>query len=210
VIRELNPVRISLKMLSLLLRPKKKVRRVQEQFSSPATHGEQSAPAKYGRERAEVRYAAADWTETDENDEETEEEGSNGGLEEEQVEQHHLGGEDDDHEDGDEETPLLPIFSAAHLGTIFIQYYLHLDKANYYRCNTGLSSNTCDSNDCPSSKRNNLDVGPTAVSASITIPRETYAATDSNSTLLSSDSICLDGELPTVWEGSTNKSSKRW
>ena len=204
-------MRILLKMLSSLLRPKKKVRRVQEQFTSPAPPGEQSAPAKHGRERAEARYAAADWTETDDNDEETEEEDSNGGgLEEEQAELDHLGGEDDDHEDDNEGTPLLPIFSAPHLGTIFIQCCLHLDNANYYRCNTGLSSNTCDSNDCPSSKRNNLDVGPTAVSASITIPRETYAATDSNSTLLSSDTVCLDGELPTVWEGSTNKSSKRW
>lgn len=105
-------------MLSSLLRPKKKVRRVPELFTSHAPYGQQSAPAKHGRERAEARYAAADWTETDDNDDETEEEDSNGsGLEEEQAGHDHLGGEDDDHEDGDEGTPLLPIFSATHLGT---------------------------------------------------------------------------------------------
>jgi hypothetical protein len=106
-------------MLSSLLRPKKRVRRVPEQFTSPAPDGEQSAPAKHGRERAEARFAAADWTETDDNDEETEEENSiRSGLEEEQARHDRLGGENGDHEDGDEGTPLLPIFSAAHLGTV--------------------------------------------------------------------------------------------
>jgi hypothetical protein len=97
-------------MLSSLLRPKKKVRRVSEQFTSPAPYGEQSTHAKHGRERAEARYAAADWTETDDNDEETEEE--------EQAGHDRLTRQDNEHEDDDEATPLLPIFSAAHLGTI--------------------------------------------------------------------------------------------
>ncbi len=106
-------------MLSSLLRSKKKVRRVPEHFASPVSYAEQSAPAKHGRERAEARYAAADWTETDDNDEETEEEESNaGGMEDEQAGHDHLSGREDEHEDGDERTPLLPIFSAAYLGTI--------------------------------------------------------------------------------------------
>jgi hypothetical protein len=115
-------------MLSSLLRPKKKVRRVPEQFTSPAPYGEQSTHAKHGRERAEARYAAADWTETDDNDEETEEEDHNEGRpEEEQAGHDRLTPQDDEHEDGDEATPLLPIFSAAHLGRI-LRNTRHLTK----------------------------------------------------------------------------------
>jgi hypothetical protein len=105
-------------MLSSLLRPKKKVRRVPEPYTSLPPYAEQSAHVTHGRERAEARYAAADWTETDEADEETEEEDYNrNATEEEQAGHDHQAGEEDDHEDGDEGTTLLPIFSAAHLGT---------------------------------------------------------------------------------------------
>jgi hypothetical protein len=86
-------------MLSSLLRPKKTRRRVEEHspFSSPY---------------AERRHATADFTEDDGEDENTEDE-------EDQDEEE--GDDDDDdeaieEEDGDEDTPLLPIFSAAHLG----------------------------------------------------------------------------------------------
>lgn len=116
-------------MLSSLLRPKTKVRRVPEQFTSPAPDGEQSAPAKHRRERAEARYAVADWTETDDNDEETEEGDSNGsGREEQQAGHDYPGGENGDQEDGDEGSPLLPIFSAAHLGTVLSSTASYLAK----------------------------------------------------------------------------------
>jgi hypothetical protein len=105
-------------MLSSLLQQKKKVRRAPEQFTAPATQAEQSTPTKQGRERTGARYATADWTETDDNDEETEEEDDNEGrLDGGQGRHEFLSGEDYAREDGDEETPLLPIFSAAHLGT---------------------------------------------------------------------------------------------
>jgi hypothetical protein len=86
-------------MLSSLLRPKKARRRVVEHspFSSPY---------------AERRHATADFTEDDGEDENTEDE------EDEQDEEE---GDDEDvieEEDGEEDTPLLPIFSAAHLGKL--------------------------------------------------------------------------------------------
>lgn len=60
------------------------------------------------------RYASADFTATeDEEEDETDEEEQateRGGED---------GGEDDEDEDGIEDTPLLPIFSEAHLGEIY-------------------------------------------------------------------------------------------
>jgi len=81
-------------MLSSLLRPKRNRRRVEE-------HSPYSSPY------AERRHATADFTEDDGEDELTEEEEQSGGDDGEAVEE----------EDGEEsDTPLLPIFSAAHLG----------------------------------------------------------------------------------------------
>lgn len=93
-------------MLSTLLRPKRSRQRVQGNsiFSTP--------PSKRV-------HAKADWTEDDSGDDMTEDD------EEEGEEDHGEEGvgEDDDNEDGDENdeedgetSPLLPIFSAAHLG----------------------------------------------------------------------------------------------
>lgn len=113
-------------MLSSLLGPKKKVRRVPEPYTSSAPYAEQSTPVKHGRERTEARYAAADWTETDEGDEETEEDDYNrNAMEQERAEHDHQAEVDDDCEDGNEATPLLPIFSAAHLGTFLLLNTYH-------------------------------------------------------------------------------------
>ena len=66
----------------------------------------------------ETRHAAADWTETDNDDDETEDENwhnnERGG--DEQAGHEGQRQEYGDHEDGEETSPLLPIFSAAHLG----------------------------------------------------------------------------------------------
>lgn len=66
----------------------------------------------------ETRHAAADWTETENDDEETEDENlqNNERGDDEQVGHEGEGPEYEDHEDGRETSPLLPIFSAAHLG----------------------------------------------------------------------------------------------
>lgn len=100
-------------MLSSLLRPKKARRRAQEihsPFSSP--YIDRSSPLA-NRRKDLPRHASADFTET-EIEEDTEEEialGNDGEDEDEEGDEEELG------EDGDEGQPLLPIFSAAHLGT---------------------------------------------------------------------------------------------
>jgi hypothetical protein len=98
-------------MLSSIFRPKGKGRRRvsgEFPFASP----------KKGQERMETRHAAADWTETENDDEETEDENwqNNERRDSEQAGHEGEGPEYGDHEDGEETSPLLPIFSAAHLG----------------------------------------------------------------------------------------------
>lgn len=100
-------------MLSSLLRPKKARRRPQEihsPFSSLYVDRPSTAAARGERL---PRHASADFTET-EIEEDTEEE----------IAQQNDGGDEDEgsnideveEEDGDEDQPLLPLFSAAHLG----------------------------------------------------------------------------------------------
>jgi hypothetical protein len=87
-------------MLSSLLRPKKARPHVEEHspFASPYPE----------------RRNAADWTEDDGEDENTEDEDD---LEEGEDEEDSDNEEVIEEEDGeDEDTPLLPLFSAAHLG----------------------------------------------------------------------------------------------
>jgi hypothetical protein len=108
-------------MLSYLLSPQKR-RLQQDAFNSSSPY----APPDRAATR-EVRYAAADWTETENDDDDTEEDG----REEVEVEHDQIDEEDededgqdddaeaiDDNEDGGSDTPLLPIFSAAHLGAL--------------------------------------------------------------------------------------------
>ena len=107
-------------MLSSLFRPRKSRQRVEDHspFSSPFV--DRSSPAEARQERRTARYASADFTATEEEDEVTgdddvEEDGEDGeGEEEERLEEE----EEEDHEDGEdgEDSPLLPIFSAIHLG----------------------------------------------------------------------------------------------
>jgi hypothetical protein len=98
-------------MLSSLLRPKKGRRRVEQHSPFSSQYADQSSPIVARHQRLEARHATADFTETEIEDEDTEDE--------EDVEQEDEEIEVEDDEDGDEETPLLPIFSAAHLGKPF-------------------------------------------------------------------------------------------
>lgn len=99
-------------MLSSLLRPRKQRRRFTEHspFSSYVDH---ASPTP--EQRRATRHALADFTESGEDDESTE------GEDMDDVDEDGEGEDDDDEEgDGDEdgldESPLLPLFSAAHLG----------------------------------------------------------------------------------------------
>ncbi|KAI9745623.1 MAG: hypothetical protein M1818_001157 [Claussenomyces sp. TS43310] len=131
-------------MLSTLLRPRKG-RRAQIPFNSSSPY---ASPAADDRQRkpSSVRHAAADWTETDDSEEE-EEEDSNGPGAEEQIEEDDEdedeepeGDEGQDHEDGRSATPLLPLFSAAHLDAIPIYNLTHAIRLVVLpRCETTLS-----------------------------------------------------------------------
>jgi hypothetical protein len=107
-------------MLSSLLRPRKPRQRVEQHspFSSPYPEPDRSSPIVARRER-QIRHATADWTETEADDDDVTEDEDDGDHGDEELEDEDEEAQEDDAEDGGEdgeEPPLLPIFSAAHLG----------------------------------------------------------------------------------------------
>jgi hypothetical protein len=102
-----------LEMLSSLLRPKK-TRRREEHSPFSSRYDNQSSPIAQRQQRLGVRHATADFTETELDDENTEEEDDDEDVGEQERDEEDDDGEED--EDGHDDTPLLPIFSAAHLG----------------------------------------------------------------------------------------------
>lgn len=95
-------------MLSLL-RPRKARRKTRH-----ASSFNSSSPIQRRRD-SEVRHAQADWTETD-NDDDFDPEMPAAGPDEEDED----GEDQEEDEDGQSATPLLPIFSAAHLGILWL------------------------------------------------------------------------------------------
>jgi hypothetical protein len=100
------------------------VQRAQEIRPSSAGEANAEPSSAMGAERergeARVRHAAADWTETDNDDEDSDNEQN---------------GEDNEHgdgssEDGNETTPLLPVFSTAYLGIHPHEYSSIIQYAN--------------------------------------------------------------------------------
>jgi hypothetical protein len=104
-------------MLSSLLRPRKS-RRTRPIFLPSPPNAAQSGTSNSRREASGVRHAAADWTETENDDEDSEDDEFHAREEHDghDGEGDNLHDDEGDDEDGDEATPLLPIFSAAHLG----------------------------------------------------------------------------------------------
>ena len=102
-------------MLSSLLRPKKGRGRVEQHSPFSSQYNDQSSPIVERRKRLDARHASADFTETDLDDENIDEEDEEEDAEQEEEED---ADEGEDNEDGHEDTPLLPIFSAAHLGKL--------------------------------------------------------------------------------------------
>jgi hypothetical protein len=102
-------------MFSSLLRPKTNRRRVQYPPSS-SPYVDHSSPLLARQHRLGPRHATADFTETDAEDSDTEDEhgqeAEDDGVEEEEEDN----GSGADDEDGDQDSHLLPMFSAAHLG----------------------------------------------------------------------------------------------
>jgi hypothetical protein len=100
-------------MLSSLLRPRKTRRALQQLSSSP---NPDEATPMLRRDDQHIQHASADWTETEDNEEYTMEERDDDDEHSDNRGQGHDGALDDEDEDGGEEAPLLPIFSAVHLG----------------------------------------------------------------------------------------------
>lgn len=64
----------------------------------------------------EARHASADFTDEEREEEVTGDEGFEEDIEEEEEGENEEGEIEEEDEDGPEDSPLLPIFSAAHLG----------------------------------------------------------------------------------------------
>lgn len=110
-------------MLSLLRRPRKGFRRVDRHDSASPSPG----PASQGY--ASRRHATADFTEADDDGDDSNDEVErfdneeveevDGGEEEEEEQDEHEEADEDQGEDGRRTAlPVLPLFSASHLGTL--------------------------------------------------------------------------------------------
>lgn len=129
------------------------------------------------------RRATADFTEAEDDDEDTHEDDTMPGFE--------AADDDDDDEDDDDDAdedgqpsarrtplPVLPLFSASHLGMLFSYkipwcLLIHGSSANLIvsRSASHLQHHAFDPNHCLHSHRNNLDMGSVAISANIPISR---------------------------------------
>ena len=104
--------------------------------------------------------------------------------------------EDDDEDDHGELSPLLPIFSAAHLGIGNRAVGLLFTPADLiYRFAASLPPHSYHTSaHCPQ-VRDHSDLGPITIPSGLPIPRQTDTATDQDVALLKSYALCLDGEL---------------
>lgn len=102
-------------MLSSLLRPRRRRQRGQLKQQKQPWPSFDNSQAGLDGSRRQVRHAVADWTETEDNEDDTEGEYNNDPTQEDVPEEEAIEDVEDD-EDGDENTPLLPIFSAKYLG----------------------------------------------------------------------------------------------
>lgn len=101
-------------------------------------------------------------------------------------------------EDGEgEASPLLPIFSAAHLGIRYLFLSIcwacaHVSLA-YIRFPSCLSPNAYHPFTCCPTMRNYTFLGPTEVASGLSVSCEAYPATDSNVPFLASHTIRPNG-----------------
>jgi hypothetical protein len=139
-----------------------------------------SSPAAARRERATPRHASADFTETEiEDDTEDEREDQQDGGEGEDGEIDEVDEDGLEEEDGDEDPPLLPIFSAAHLG-IYLILMLYLQVLISTRLPPSLQPHACHTTYCPTSNGNDINMGSIALSTSVAVSGQTHATTNSN------------------------------
>lgn len=152
-------------------------------------------------------HATADFTEADDDDEDDEdfiEEGMSR-LDNDADNQD----EDplDDEDDEERPLPVLPLFSASHLGispsSLCLASFSPLLTATFGRLSTRVQHHPRNSNNSVCQNRDDFDMGTTSIAAGIPILGEAYAAADSQPTLLTIDSIRPYGQLPTIFQRGT-------
>ena len=125
--------------------------------------------------------------------------------------EHSAGEEDEDNDveddDGNQEGPLLPVFSE-FLGISLFTYYSKLFTLTMIaaRSTAHLQRHPFNKNPCHSEMRNHPVVGSTSIPTSLTIPHQAYSTADTVLVLLSRYTICINSKLFTVPEGGPDKS----
>jgi hypothetical protein len=98
-----------------------------------------------------------------------------------------------------EEAPLLPIFSAAHLGSnLFLQVLRLWTCTDANRCTAHIQLNPCHTPPDRVQMRNHVIMGPTSITTSVTVSPQTNPAGHSSYTLFQSNTIRVDGQLSTI------------
>lgn len=194
-------------MLSSFKRGRGRPRGERSPFSSPYTALLSSPVAARRGSLEERRRPAADFnadvspardTKVDEHEDEEE-------LEEED--------EEDEDEDGEgDTTPLLPIFSAAHLGIHVVHTTstnMPITIADHPRFPSCIQPDTRHPLTGRSAMRNHPLMGPIEVSAGLSVSGEAHSAADPNFSFLPCDAVRPDGQLPTVQQGGANESREQ-
>ena len=185
-------------MLSYLLKPKRAIRQRAERspFSSPYAGGA-SSPLLGARHAGPEhhRRPAADYDHDEQLDEHDAIEESDGDGEED---------EDEVDEDGDLGTPLLPIFSAAHLGNS-TRSTQRVSADSCCRRYTGLQPHSHDTLARCTTMRDNALMGPAEVASGLAISRQADTTADSDVPSLESYALRPDGELLAVQKGGTDE-----
>ena len=125
--------------------------------------------------------------------------------------EHSAGEEDEDNDveddDGNQEGPLLPVFSE-FLGISLFTHYSQLFTLTMIaaRSTTHLQHHPFNKNPCHSEMRNHPVVGSASIPTSLTIPHQAYSTADTVLVLLSRYTICINSKLFTVPEGRPDKS----
>lgn len=184
-------------MLASLLRPKKRREYAQNSlFPSPDPADQSRWPllsrdGGYGRLR-EHR--------TDDDD-----------AENESIEDEDADGEDEDAPI--ESSPLLPIFSAPHLGMGFHRSYYSgatLLTYPYSRRAPNLRYHTCYPVSDNFAVRNDVDLGPATLASDFAVLGETYSTENKSIALYAGHAVCADDELPTIRQGNSFEPRKQW
>lgn len=122
--------------------------------------------------------------------------------------------DDEEGESGDEDgvrddTPLLPIFSAAHLGSESVQsnlvscdIYTDVDDRRFAH----IQPDPRYSSPCGHEMRDNADLGPAAFPTGVTIPSQADPARNPSCTFFQSNRVRVDGQLPTIHQGDQTQS----